>query len=44
VCRTKWGDMFVLMKPECNLKVAAHLFHHGGGLNNWRGSSTVDLP
>lgn len=25
----------VLMKPECNIKVAAYLYHKGGGAANW---------
>jgi hypothetical protein len=25
----------VLMKPDCNLRVASYLYHHGGGAANW---------
>ena len=40
VCRSKWGDMTVLLNPECNLKVAAKLYFDGGGIRNWRGASS----
>jgi hypothetical protein len=39
VCRSKWGDMTVLLNPHCNLKVASYLYHKGGGMSNWRGTS-----
>lgn len=39
VCRSKWGDMTVLLNADCNLKVASYLFHKGGGIRNWRGTS-----
>lgn len=39
VCGSKWGDMSVLLNPECNLKVASRLFDNGAGMANWRASS-----
>lgn len=39
VCKSKWGDMTVLLNAECNIKVASYLFHKGGGIGNWRGTS-----
>jgi len=41
VCRTKWGDMMVLLNPTCNAKVAAYLYTQGGGLSNWRVTSSA---
>lgn len=38
VCGTKWGDLFVLLDPVCNIKVGGYLYAHGG-LEHWRGSS-----
>jgi hypothetical protein len=35
VCKTKWGDMSVLLNPTCNAKVAAFLYKRAGGLLNW---------
>lgn len=39
VCKSKMGDMTVLLDPKCNLKVASYLYHKGGGIANWRGTS-----
>lgn len=39
VCKTKYGKMLVLQRPSCNLKVAAYLYHKGGGVSNWRATS-----
>jgi hypothetical protein len=39
ICNSKYGKMLVLQKPECNLKVAAYLYHKGGGISNWHGTS-----
>jgi hypothetical protein len=39
VCRSKFGNMKVLLKAECNLAVAAYLFHEGGGISNWKATS-----
>jgi len=30
VCGSRWGDMEVLKKKRCNLRVAKHLFDNGG--------------
>ena len=38
ICRGKYGDMTVLLKPTCNLQVAKYLFDNGG-LNHWSGTS-----
>lgn len=38
VCRAKYGNMKVLLKPSCNVKVAAFLYAHGGKYH-WKGSS-----
>lgn len=37
VCKSKWGDMKVLLKPDCNLAVARYLYKHGG-LAHWVGA------
>ena len=34
VCGTPWGDMFALLKLDCNLKVAKYLLDNGG-LGHW---------
>ena len=34
VCKSKMGDMKVLQKPECNLKVAKVILEDGG-IRNW---------
>jgi hypothetical protein len=39
VCGSKWGNMKVLLKADCNLKVASYLFYEGGGMSNWKGTS-----
>jgi hypothetical protein len=39
VCKSKYGDLSVLLVPDCNLKVARHLYKHGGGIGNWRATS-----
>ena len=39
VCGAKFGDLSVLLKPECNVRVAAVLFDNGNGLSNWKASS-----
>lgn len=35
ICRSKKGDMTVLLEPRCNLAMAEYLYKHGGGLRNW---------
>ena len=35
VCKTRYGDMTVLLQPACNLAVAAHLYKTSG-IGNWR--------
>ena len=35
VCEKRWGDMTVLLKVECNIKVAKYLLYNGGGFSNW---------
>jgi hypothetical protein len=39
VCRTKYGDLTVLLNPDCNLAVASFLFHQPGGVSHWRATS-----
>ena len=39
VCKSKRGDLAVLLIPDCNLKVARYLYKDGGGINNWRATS-----
>lgn len=39
VCGSKWGDMTVLLDPNCNLKVAKFLYEDGGGIRNWAATS-----
>lgn len=39
VCGTKWGDMTVLLDPNCNLRVAKFLYEEGGGIRNWAATS-----
>jgi len=34
VCESEYGDMTVLLKLDCNLKVAKYLYDNGG-LNHW---------
>jgi hypothetical protein len=38
VCKTRYGDMSVLLRPACNLAVAAHLYKTSG-IGNWRATS-----
>ncbi len=38
VCKTKYGDMKVLLSPTCNVRVARYLYDHGG-TGHWKGSS-----
>lgn len=40
VCRAKWGNIWVLLDPKCNAKVAGYLYHTGG-LEHWKGTSGV---
>lgn len=35
ICKSKRGDLTVLLRPQCNLAVAEYLYKHGGGLRNW---------
>jgi hypothetical protein len=35
ICGERWGDMTVLLKVKCNIKVAKFIFYHGGGFSNW---------
>lgn len=37
VCKSKWGDMSVLLDPKCNVAVARYLYDNGG-LAHWSGS------
>lgn len=39
VCRSEYGDLSVLLIPDCNIRVASHLYKHGGGIGNWRATS-----
>jgi hypothetical protein len=38
VCKSKWGDMTVLLKPKCNLAVAKRLYKDGG-MHHWKATS-----
>lgn len=38
VCKSKRGDMTVLLDPDCNLAVAKHLFNNGG-MSHWKATS-----
>lgn len=38
VCKSKWGDMTVLLDPNCNLAVARYLLDNGG-MNHWKATS-----
>jgi hypothetical protein len=38
VCKSRYGDMSVLLQPACNLAVAAHLYKTSG-IGNWRATS-----
>ena len=35
VCKSKFGDLKVLLDPQCNVAVGAYLYFEGGGLRNW---------
>lgn len=39
VCKAKYGDLTVLLKPDCNIRMAAHLYAGGKGLSNWSATS-----
>ena len=39
VCGGKWGDMTVLLEPDCNVRVAKYLYEEGGGIRNWAATS-----
>lgn len=39
VCKAKQGDLSVLLIPDCNIRVARHLYKDGGGIGNWRATS-----
>lgn len=38
VCRSRYGDLQVLLSPTCNVAVAKYLWDRGGK-NHWRNSS-----
>lgn len=38
VCKSKWGDMTVLLNPRCNIAVARYLFDNGG-MHHWKATS-----
>ena len=38
VCGSKFGDLTVLLEPECNISVALHLYNNGG-MNHWKATS-----
>jgi hypothetical protein len=38
VCNAKQGDLSVLLIPECNIRVASHLYKNGG-IGHWRATS-----
>lgn len=38
VCKSKWGDLTVLLKPDCNLAVARYLYKTGG-IDHWKATS-----
>jgi hypothetical protein len=40
-CGTKYGDLSVLLIPECNMKVAKVLYNNGKGISNWRATSSA---
>lgn len=39
VCKSKRGDLSVLLIPDCNVRVAKYLYEKGGGISNWRATS-----
>jgi hypothetical protein len=40
VCGSEWGDLTVLLDPHCNLRVASYLYREGGGMSNWKATSS----
>lgn len=38
VCKSKWGDMTVLLDAKCNIAVARYLYDNGG-MHHWKASS-----
>lgn len=41
VCKS--SDVLILLKPECNLKVAAVLWDNGEGSSHWRATSNASI-
>lgn len=41
VCKSKWGDLSVLLDSKCNISVALHLYN-SGGMNHWKATSSSD--
>jgi hypothetical protein len=41
VCKS--SDVLILLKPECNLKVAAVLWDNGDGSSHWRATSNASI-
>lgn len=39
VCKSRWGDMTVLLEPRCNIAVARYLYNNGG-VDHWAASGT----
>lgn len=40
-CKSKYGDLSVLLIPDCNMKVAQVIYNEGKGIGNWRATSTA---
>jgi hypothetical protein len=40
-CNSKYGDLSVLLIPDCNMKVAQAIYNNGKGIGNWRATSTA---
>lgn len=38
VCKSEFGKMLVLQKPDCNLRVARYLYDNGG-MSHWKATS-----
>jgi hypothetical protein len=38
VCKSKWGDMTVLLDAKCNIAVARYLYDNGG-MHHWKATS-----
>jgi hypothetical protein len=38
VCKSKWGDLSVLLKSDCNIAVARYLYNNGG-MHHWKATS-----